>query len=96
MLAQMLQTGSKAWSLGLDEVMKQINNSPHESLPTGVTPNHVMFGRKQRLEAREPPATRGIVMAISEEMINRVCSTDHPNINENDVGAVEIALEFNI
>ena len=96
MLAQMLQTGSKAWSLGLDEVMKQINNSPHESLPTGVTPNHVMFGRKQRLEAREPPAKRGIVMAISEEMINRVCSTDHPDINEKDVGAVEIALESNI
>ena len=43
MLVKMLQTGSKQWSLGLNEVMRQINDSPHESLPTGVTPFHIMF-----------------------------------------------------
>ena len=92
----MLQTGSKAWSIGLDEVMKQINDSPHESLPTGVTPNHVMFSRKRQTDTREPLSTRGLVMAVSEETINRVCSIDKPDINESGVGAVELALEMNI
>ena len=35
-------------------------------------------------------------MAVSEEMINRVCNIDNPNINEPGVGTVELALEMNI
>ena len=69
----MLKTGSKAWSLGLDEVMKQINDSTHESLSTGVTPNHVMFGRKRKAENRDPPNMRGVIITISEDTIDRVC-----------------------
>ena len=93
---QMLQTGSKAWSLGIDEVMRQINNSPHESLPNGITPNIVVFGRKKNAEIREPPSRRGIVMTISEDIIDRVCSTNEPDLNDPNVGAVKVALEFNV
>ena len=92
----MLKTGSKAWALGLDEVMKQINYSPHESLPVGVTPNIVMFGWKRKLEIREPPNERGNIMIITEDLIDRVYSINEPNLNEPDIGAVELALEYSI
>ena len=92
----MLKTGLKAWSLGLDEVMRQINDSPHESLPTGVTPNHVMFGRKRKAENRDSPNMRGVIVTISEETINHICATKNPDINEPNVGAFELALETDI
>ena len=76
--------------------MKQINNSLHESLPTGVTPNHVMFGQKRQTDTREPLSTRGLIMAISEETINCICNINNPDINEPGVGTVELALEMNI
>ena len=55
--------------------MRQINDSPHESLPTGVTPNHVMFGRKRKAENRDLPNMRGVIITISEDFINRICAT---------------------
>ena len=97
MSIKMLQTGSKEWSVGLDEVMKQINESPHEGLPIGVTPNVVVFGRKRKMQTRDPPSKRGIIMAVSEDAINRICSSDtSPDPDEPDIGAVELALEYNI
>ena len=92
----MSKTGSQAWSLGLDDVMQQINDSPHASLPTGITPNIVVFNRKRKAETRDPPRQRGIIMTISEGAIDHICSTNEPDINAPDVGAFEVALESNI
>ena len=98
-LLKMLRTSLKAWSLGIDEVMKQINDSPHEGLPAGVIPNEVMLGRIRKMKNQEPPSTRGLVMTVSEKIINCVCGTDtadNADIREADANAVALALEMSI
>ena len=98
-LVKMLRTGLKAWSLGVNEVMKQINDSPHEGLPAGVIPNEVMLGRIRKMKNSEPPSRRGLVMTINEKTIDCICGTDtadNADINEADANAVELALEMNV
>ena len=92
----MLKTGSKAWSLRLDDVMQQINDSPHESLPSGITPNVVVFNWKRKAVTQDPPRLRGVIMLISEGAINRICSANGPDINAPDINAFKIALESDI
>ena len=86
----------KAWSLKLDEMMKQINNLPYKSLPTRVTLNHIIFGQKRKAENQDLPNIRDIIITISEDTINYIYATRNPNINESNVDAFELALETNI
>ena len=55
-----------------------------------------MFGRKLKAETRESSRTKGAIQAISEEAINRVCSTNEPDWTEKDTVAIEETLERNV
>ena len=93
----MLQNNSKQWTLGIDAVMKQINDSPHLSLPVGITPNIVMFGRTQRTKHRDLLSNRGVVITISKETIDRICDSETaPDPDDPDINAVELAIEISI
>ena len=92
----MLKTGSKAWSLGLNNVMQQINNLLHESLPSEIMPNIIIFNQKCKVETQDPPRLRRIIMLISEDVINYICSANGPDVNVPDINAFKIALESDI
>ena len=92
----MTKTDLKAQSVELIEIIKQINNSPYQSLPTRVTPNHVIFGQKYKAETQDLPSIRDIIVIVSEDTIDYIYRTKNPNINKPNIGAVELALQTNI